>query len=39
MQSTKDYLNQEVKPFLQPLIQATLIENPSDPVKYLISNF
>ena len=33
MKSTQEYLNQEVKPFLHPLIKATLLENPADPVK------
>ncbi len=30
--STQEYLNQNVKPILHPLIKSTLTDNPSDPV-------
>ena len=36
MSSTKEYLNENIRPILHPLIQATLIENPSNPVNKII---
>ena len=36
MSSTKDYLNENIRPILHPLIKATLIENPSNPVNKII---
>ena len=38
MSSTKDYLNENIRPLLHPLIKATLMDNPSDPVNKKLYN-
>ena len=36
MSSAKEYLDENIKSILHPLIKATLIENPSNPVNKII---